>query len=69
MGILDVVEKPIIQAVFSHCFTCSKEHPASYRICKALASQGIQVLRFDFTGLGKVMVIFLLQIFQAILAI
>ena len=53
MGILDVVEKPIIQAVFSHCFTCSKKHPASYRICKALASQGIQVLRFDFTGLGK----------------
>lgn len=52
-GILDRVERPIAQAIFTHCFTCSKDHPASYRICKALASQGIQVFRFDFTGLGK----------------
>ncbi len=52
-GILDDVDKPIAQAIFAHCFTCSKDHPATYRICKALADQGIQVLRFDFTGLGK----------------
>jgi len=53
VGVIDQVDKPIAQAIFSHCFTCSKDHTASYRICKALASQGIQVLRFDFTGLGK----------------
>ncbi len=52
-GVIDRVENPIAQAVFSHCFTCSKDHAASYRICKALADQGIQVLRFDFVGLGK----------------
>lgn len=52
-GVIDKVEKPIAQAIFSHCFTCSKDHAASYRICKALANKGIQVLRFDFTGLGK----------------
>jgi alpha/beta superfamily hydrolase len=52
-GVIDQVDKPIAHAVFSHCFTCSKDHAASYRICKALAAQGIQILRFDFTGLGK----------------
>ncbi len=52
-GVIDQAENPIAQAIFSHCFTCSKDHAASYRICKALASQGIQVLRFDFVGLGK----------------
>ena len=52
-GILDQAEKPIAQAIFLHCFTCSKDHPASYRICKALVNQNIQVLRFDFSGLGK----------------
>lgn len=52
-GVIDQVENPIAQAIFSHCFTCSKDHSASYRICKALAGQGIQVLRFDFVGLGK----------------
>jgi putative redox protein len=52
-GTIDQAENPIAQAVFSHCFTCSKDHAASYRICKALAKHNIQVLRFDFTGLGK----------------
>ncbi len=52
-GTIDQVENPIAQAVFSHCFTCSKDHISSYRICKALTNQNIQVLRFDFTGLGK----------------
>ncbi len=52
-GILDEADEPIAQAVFSHCFTCSKDHPATFRLCKALTDQGIQVLRFDFTGLGK----------------
>ena len=52
-GILDRVESPAIQAIYAHCFTCSKNHPASYRICKSLAKHGIQTLRFDFSGLGK----------------
>ncbi len=52
-GVIDEVDIPRVQAIFTHCFTCSKDHAASYRICKALAKQGIQVLRFDFTGLGK----------------
>lgn len=52
-GTLDRAEKPITQAIFTHCFTCSKDYPATYRICKALVNQGIQVFRFDFTGLGQ----------------
>ena len=52
-GLIDTADNPIAHAVFSHCFTCSKDHPASFRICKALASQGIQTLRFDFSGLGN----------------
>ena len=52
-GVIDRVDDPIAQAIFSHCFTCSKDHIASYRICKALADRGVQVLRFDFAGLGK----------------
>lgn len=52
-GVIDQVEKPIAHAIFSHCFTCSKDHASSYRICKALATKRVQVLRFDFTGLGK----------------
>ena len=51
-GILDEAEDPIAHAIYLHCFTCSKDHPSSYQICKALAKQGIQILRFDFTGLG-----------------
>ncbi len=39
-------------AVFAHCFTCSKDIAAASRISRALAVQGIAVLRFDFTGLG-----------------
>ncbi len=39
-------------ALFAHCFTCSKETLAAARIARALADNGIAVLRFDFTGLG-----------------
>jgi uncharacterized OsmC-like protein/alpha/beta superfamily hydrolase len=39
-------------ALFAHCFTCSKDSLAATRISRALAAQGIAVLRFDFTGLG-----------------
>ncbi|MCH9638351.1 MAG: alpha/beta fold hydrolase [Betaproteobacteria bacterium] len=40
-------------ALFAHCFTCSKDIAAASRITRALAEQGIAVLRFDFTGLGN----------------
>jgi len=40
-------------AIFAHCFTCSKDLPATSRISRALADRGIAVLRFDFTGLGS----------------
>ncbi len=39
-------------ALFAHCFTCSKDITAARRIAGRLASMGIAVLRFDFTGLG-----------------
>lgn len=39
-------------AIFAHCFTCSKDITAARRIAGRLASMGIAVLRFDFTGLG-----------------
>ncbi|MEL6598938.1 MAG: bifunctional alpha/beta hydrolase/OsmC family protein [Pseudomonadota bacterium] len=39
-------------ALFAHCFTCSKDIAAARRISQRLASLGIAVLRFDFTGLG-----------------
>ncbi len=44
--------KPAAWALFAHCFTCSKDTVAASRISRALADQGIAVLRFDFTGLG-----------------
>ncbi len=38
--------------LFVHCFTCSKDIVAAARISKKLASLGIGMLRFDFTGVG-----------------
>ncbi len=40
-------------AIFAHCFTCSKDFSAARNICRALASEGFGVLRFDFAGLNK----------------
>jgi len=40
-------------ALFAHCFTCGKDIVAASRLSRALAEQGIAVLRFDFTGLGE----------------
>lgn len=46
------VGRPAAYALFAHCFTCSKDIQAAKRIAQRLASLGIAVLRFDFTGLG-----------------
>jgi len=50
---LDLPEGPhLATALFAHCFTCGKDIHAARRIAQRLASMGIAVLRFDFTGLG-----------------
>lgn len=46
------VRTPKAYALFAHCFTCSKDLAAARRIAARLASLGVAVLRFDFTGLG-----------------
>jgi putative redox protein len=48
-----VDDEPIAYALMAHCFTCSKNYKGVSRISRALARQGIAVLRFDFTGLGE----------------
>lgn len=53
-GALETPESNIrCYALFAHCFTCGKDVAAASRISRALTSQGIAVLRFDFTGLGN----------------
>lgn len=50
---LDLPDGPVrTAAIMAHCFTCSKDIAAARRIAGRLASAGIAVLRFDFTGLG-----------------
>lgn len=50
---LDLPDGPLLAtALFAHCFTCGKDIPAARRIAARLATMGIAVLRFDFTGLG-----------------
>lgn len=53
-GILELppAAEPRSFAVFSHCFTCTKDLKAIVRISRRLAALGFAVLRFDFTGLG-----------------
>lgn len=50
---LELPESPRCFAIFSHCFTCTKDTLATFRISKELAKQGIATLRFDFAGLGR----------------
>ena len=51
---LDLPERqPLAYALFAHCFTCGKDVLAARRIATTLATRGIAVLRFDFTGLGS----------------
>jgi putative redox protein len=50
---LDLPDRePTAAVLFAHCFTCSKDIAAARRIAQRLASLGLAVLRFDFTGLG-----------------
>jgi len=50
---LPLHDHPRAFAVFAHCFTCSKNLKVVQHISEALAAEGIAVLRFDFTGLGR----------------
>jgi uncharacterized OsmC-like protein/fermentation-respiration switch protein FrsA (DUF1100 family) len=53
-ALLDRPDGPIrAVALFAHCFTCGKDNNAARVIAHSLASHGIAVLRFDFTGLGS----------------
>jgi len=54
-GILDLPDSgtPAHYAVFSHCFTCSKDFKLAVNMDRELVERGIAVLRFDFTGLGQ----------------
>lgn len=51
-GIVDTNGEPKYYAIFSHCFTCSKDLKAIARISRLLAELGIGVLRYDYSGLG-----------------
>lgn len=44
---------PVAYAIFAHCFTCSKDITAARNITRSLNTEGIGVIRFDFTGLGE----------------
>lgn len=52
-GIIDMPEGEVRGwGVFSHGLTLGKDSPATSRICKQLAAEGIGMLRFDNIGLG-----------------
>jgi alpha-beta hydrolase superfamily lysophospholipase len=54
VGRMDLSPGPALgYAIFASCFTCSKDVLTAVRIGQVLASRGIAVLRFDFTGLGS----------------
>lgn len=46
-------QKPVAYALFAHVFTGNKSLSATRNITKALTTNGVAVLRFDFTGLGQ----------------
>ena len=53
-AVLDTpLSTPAAYAIFAHCFTCSKNLTAVRNITRSLNSEGIGVVRFDFTGLGE----------------
>jgi fermentation-respiration switch protein FrsA (DUF1100 family) len=45
--------RPRACALFAHCFTCGKSLRGAVELSRALAHDGVAVLRFDFTGLGE----------------
>lgn len=45
-------EQPLAYALYAHCFACTKNMDAVVHISRALTSNRIAMLRFDFTGHG-----------------
>ncbi|MCB0668401.1 MAG: alpha/beta fold hydrolase [Saprospiraceae bacterium] len=45
--------KPFAFAIFTHCFACNGNLTAAINISRALAAQGIAVMRFDFSGMSE----------------
>lgn len=54
-GLLDTPDDGVVKAygLLAHCFTCGKDLKPFVNIDRVLASAGIAVMRFDFSGLGK----------------
>lgn len=53
-GYLDVaMDRPVDgYGILAHCFTCGKDLKPLARVSRAIAEEGVAVLRFDFSGLG-----------------
>lgn len=52
-AILDApAQTPLFYGLFGPCFTCPKETHAAAKVCRALAEDGVAMLRFDVTGVG-----------------
>jgi esterase/lipase len=53
-GLIDLPQdEPLLYGVFAPCFTCTKESHGAHKVCRAMATSGIAMLRFDLTGLGE----------------
>ena len=51
---LELPEGPVrATALFAHCFTCSADLRVERQLTAALSAQGLAVLSFDFTGIGR----------------
>lgn len=50
---LPLDQSPVAYAIFTHCFTCTQDYHIVRNISGALTRNGIAVLRFDLSGLGK----------------
>ena len=52
-GMIHEAEQARGGILMAHCFTCSSDLAVNVRIAKGLAERGYNVLRFDFTGIGR----------------
>jgi putative redox protein len=54
-GLLDVPDGGVPRAygLFAHCFTCGKDLKPFANMNAAMTEQGLGMLRFDFSGLGR----------------
>ena len=50
---VEIPADPAGFVLLAHCFTCSKDLTSQRRLSRVLASSGLGVMSFDFTGLGS----------------